>query len=127
MSMFKTTATDNFEHYIRPQENSSHYGCKWADVTSVCGHGMYFSAESFSLSVSHYDPHYLTGFDHDYELVPEHDTTVIIDYRNAGIGSNSCGPELDPKYRIEENEFSFSFYMKPSFSGNISPFKEYVK
>lgn len=127
MGMFKTTATENFEHYIRPQENSSHYGCKWADVTSVSGHGVYFSGESFSLSVSHYDPHYLTKFNHDYELVPEHDTTVIIDYRNAGIGSNSCGPELDPKYTIDEDEFEFSFYMKPSFSGNISPFKDYVK
>lgn len=127
VGMFKTTATDNFEHYIRPQENSSHYGCKWADVTSVSGHGVYFSGESFSFSVSHYDPLYLTGFDHDYELVPEHDTTMIIDYRNSGIGSNSCGPELAPEYRLEENEFSFAFYMKPSFSGNILPFKEYVK
>ena len=127
MGLFKTTATENFEHYIRPQENSAHYGCKWADVTAVSGHGLYFSADSFSLSVSHYDPHYLTGFAHDYELVPEHETTVIIDYRNAGIGSNSCGPELDRKYRIEEAEFDFSFYIKPSFSGNIIPFKEYTK
>ena len=127
VGLFKTTATDNFEHYIRPQENSSHYGCKWADVTSTAGYGLYFSAESFSLSVSHYDPHYLTGFDHDYELVPEKDTTVIIDYRNAGIGSHSCGPVLDEQYRITEKEFNFSFCFKPSFSGNILPFKEYRK
>ncbi len=127
IGLFKTTATDNFEHYVRPQENSSHYGCKWADVTSVAGYGLYFSGKSFSLSVSHYDPHYLTGFDHDYELVPEKDTTVIIDYRNAGIGSNSCGPELDEQYRITEKEFDFSFVLKPSFSGNILPFKEYRK
>ena len=127
MGLFKTTATENFEHYIRPQENSSHYGCKWADVTSIAGNGLYFSAESFSLSVSHYDPHYLTKFAHDYELVPERETTVIIDYRNAGIGSNSCGPELDAKYRINEDEFDFSFCLKPVFSGNILPFKEYIK
>ncbi len=127
MGLFKTTATDNFEHYIRPQENSAHYGCKFADVASTAGHGLYFSAESFSLSVSHYDPHYLTGFAHDYELVPEKDTTVIIDYRNAGIGSNSCGPELAPEYRISEKDFEFSFCVKPVFNGNISPFSEYVK
>lgn len=127
ISLFKTTATENFEHYIRPQENSAHYGCKWADVTSVKGHGLYFSGESFSLSVSHYDPHYLTGFRHDYELVPEAETTVIIDYRNAGIGSNSCGPALDEKYRIDESEFSFSFVIKPQHSGNVLPFMEYRK
>jgi beta-galactosidase len=127
MGLFKTTATENFEHYIRPQENSSHYGCKWADVTSTAGQGLYFSAKDFSLSVSHYDPHYLTGFDHDYELVPEKETTVIIDYRNAGIGSNSCGPVLDKEYRITEKEFEFSFVINPQFSGNILPFKEYIK
>ena len=127
MGLFKTTATDNFEHYVRPQENSSHYGCKWADIASTAGHGLYFCAESFSLSVSHYDPHYLTGFAHDFELVPEKDTTVIIDYRNAGIGSNSCGPELAPEYSITEKEFDFSFSVKPVFPGNILPFNEYVK
>ncbi len=127
MGLFKTTATDNFEHYVRPQENSAHYGCLWADVASTAGHGLYFSAERFSLSVSHYDPHYLTGFAHDYELVPEKDTTVIIDYRNAGIGSNSCGPELAPEYRISEKEFDFAFSFKPVFNGNILPFGEYTK
>ena len=127
ISLFKTTATENFEHYVRPQENSSHYGCKWADVTSTAGYGLYFSGESFSFSVSHYEPHYLTGFDHDYELIPEKETTVIIDYRNAGIGSNSCGPVLDDEFSIIEKEFNFSFVMKPSFSGNVLPFKEYRK
>jgi len=127
VGLFKTTATANFEHYVRPQENSSHYGCKWADVTSTAGHGLYFSGESFSFSVSHYDPLYLTDFKHDYELVPEKETTVIIDYRNAGIGSHSCGPALDPEYAITEKKFDFSFVFKPEFSGNILPFKEYVK
>ncbi len=127
VGLFKTTATENFEHYVRPQENSAHYGCKWADVTSVSGHGLYFSGESFSFSASHFDPHYLTKFGHDYELVPERETTVIIDYRNAGIGSASCGPTLAPEYSITEREFDFSFTLAPSFSGNICPFKEYVK
>jgi len=127
VGLFRTTATDNFEHYVRPQENSAHLGCKWADVTSVAGHGLYFSAESFSLSVSHFSPEYLTGFKHDFELVPERDTTVIIDYRTSGIGSNSCGPDLAPEYRITEEDIKFKFFIKPVFTGNILPFKEYRK
>ena len=46
---------------------------------------------------------------HDYELVPESDTTLIVDYRNSAIGSASCGPELDEALRIDEKEFSFAF------------------
>jgi beta-galactosidase len=127
VGIFKTTATKNFEHYVRPQENSAHAGCKWAEITTAYGQGLYFSAEKFSLSVSHFTPEYLTVTAHDYELVPEHETTVIIDYRNAGIGSNSCGPELLPQYRISEREFNFKFNIKPSFTANVSPFDEYVK
>ena len=127
VGLFRTTAAENFEHYVRPQENSAHYGCRFADVTSKSGHGLYFSAKSFSLSVSHFSPEYLTGVAHDFELVPERDTTVIIDYRNSGIGSNSCGPELAKEYRITEKDINFKFYVKPVFTGNILPFKEYRK
>ena len=125
LSLFRTTATANFEPYVRPQENSAHYGCKWATVTSVAGHGMFFAADSFSLSASHFSPEYLTKVDHDYKLVPERDTTVIIDYRNAGIGSHSCGPELAPEFAIRERSISFSLAFSPEFVGNTDPFKKY--
>ena len=32
-----------------------------------------------------------------------------IDYRMRGVGSHSCGPEIDGKYRITEEEISFAF------------------
>ena len=37
---FRTTATDNFEHYIRPQENSSHCDTRYAFVGNLTGHGL---------------------------------------------------------------------------------------
>ena len=127
LSTFKTTVTDNFEPYIRPQENSSHFGCKWAGVTSIHGHGMLFMADKFSFSASHYTPQHLTETKHDWELIPDKESTVIIDYRNAGIGSNSCGPELLPEYRISENKIEFEFLFSPEFMGNIDPFQKYSK
>ena len=127
IGLYKTTVTENHEDYIKPQENGSHFGCRFADVSFIYGQGLYFSADSFSLSASHYTPEKLTETAHNFELVPDRDTTVIIDYRNAGIGSASCGPELLPEYRISENEINFAFNIKPMFVGNISPFDEYVK
>ncbi len=127
LSLFKTTVTENFEHYVRPQENSSHFGCRFATVTATSGHGIMFGADSFSFSVSHYTPHYLTNCAHDYELVPDKKTYAIIDYRNAGIGSNSCGPQLLPQYRISEKEFKFKFSFSPEFTGNVDLFDKYLK
>ena len=123
LSMFRTTVTENFEHYIKPQENSAHYGCRYAAVSSVAGHGLVFRG-NFSLSASHFTPEHLTSVRHDWELVPDKESTVIIDYRNSGIGSHSCGPELRAPYRIDEKEISFTFTFDAKFVGNTKEFKK---
>ena len=46
---------------------------------------------------------------HHYELTPMKETQLIIDYKQAGVGSNSCGPELLEEYRFNEKEFNFKF------------------
>ncbi len=126
LGFFKTTATENFVNYIKPQENGAHYGCRFADVSFHHGQGLYFSADKFSLSVSHYSPKQLTNTPHSYELKAEKETTVIVDYRNAGIGSASCGPELLPQYTISEREIDFTFNIKSVFISDVSPFDEFV-
>ena len=127
LSRFDTTVTDNFEHYVKPQENGAHFGCKWAGVSSISGYSLFFAAESFSLSASHYDPHYLASVAHDYELTPARESIVIIDYRNAGIGSASCGPTLAKEYAIGEKSFDFAFSLSPLILGNRNPITEYKK
>ncbi len=119
LSRFKTTATDNFEHYIRPQENSSHYGTRNAFVGNLCGHGLVFESlyddQTFSFGASHFRSETLSTTKHDYELVPEKETIVCIDMKMSGIGSNSCGPELAKEYRVSDEVFNCSFKFKPSF------------
>lgn len=126
LGFFRTTATENFVNYIKPQENGAHYGCRFADVSFHHGQGLYISADKFSLSVSHYSPKLLTNTPHAYELKPEKTTTVIADYRNAGIGSASCGPELLPEYTINERDIDFTLNIKSVFVSDVSPFDEFV-
>ena len=127
LSYFKDTATDSYEHYVKPQENGAHFGCRTAEISSVSGHSLLFGADSFSLSVSHYEPHYLSSVLHDFELVPQRETTVIIDYRNSGIGSGSCGPQLVPEYQLAEKEIDFSFAIYPCRAGNVNANEVYKK
>ena len=127
LSLFKTTATENFEPYVKPQENGAHHACKIASVTSTEGHGILFGADKFSLSVSHFSPELLTKTMHNYELVPMKETTVIVDYRTAGIGSASCGPELNNVYKVNEKKINFTFSFSPEFTGNVDLFKKYAK
>ena len=121
---FSLTATENYEPYVRPQENSAHAGCRFATVMSVAGQGLCFVADGFSFSAGHYPPELLDRTRHSYELKPERETTVIIDYKQTGIGSNSCGPELLPQYRFDEKQFAFTFRMKLAFESELDPYKE---
>ena len=125
LGFYKTTLTENFVDYIRPQENGAHCFCRFADIATHSGTGLYFSGEQFSLSASHFSPEKLTETPHNWELTPDKDGTVIIDYRNAGIGSNSCGPALLPEYTISEQEIIFSFNIRPTLTENALPFSEY--
>lgn len=119
LSLFKTTATDNFEPYVKPQENSSHFGTRNAFVGNLCGHGIcienLYDGDYFSFNASHFRSEALTAAAHDYELVPEKETVVCIDFKMSGIGSNSCGPELDAQYRVNEKNFECGIKLYPCF------------
>ncbi len=127
--LFETTVSNHFEHYIRPQENMAHADTKWACVCDLNGHGLLFSRinSDFSFNCSHFTPKQLTETAHDYELVPLSDTVINLDYRQNGIGSNSCGPELNEKWRFDEKEFYFSIRIMPANIANIDPFEELGK
>ncbi len=128
VTVHETTVTDNHEPYIKPQENGAHFGCKWAELINDGGVGIaVFSLYDgdFSLSASHYSPEKLTSTNYNWELTPDEDITLIIDYRNSAVGSNSCGPRLAKSLQIDEREISFSFRIKPIAFGGFDPFIEY--
>ena len=68
--------------------------------------------EEFSFNVSRFTQEELTRKAHNFELEPCGDTVFCLDYRQNGIGSNSCGPELNPRYAMPE-EFTFNFSLQP--------------
>ena len=112
---FTASLGDLHEPYIRPQENGSHYDC---DYVSVRGKGMCFHVISaddntFSFNASRYTQEELENKAHEHELTACGSTVLCIDHRMSGLGSASCGPELQKVYRIDEDSYRFSFMMIP--------------
>lgn len=121
VGIYHSSVTDHFEHYIRPQENMAHINTHAARFYAESGHGLTVvpngETEAFSFNCSHYTPMQLTKTAHDFELVPKDETVVNIDFRNAGIGSNSCGPEPREEHKIKGGSYKFSFRFIPTFEG----------
>ncbi len=96
---FKSTVSNMFESYIRPQENSSHFDTLYMSVksSSDC---IEFTADSFSFNVSEYTQEELANKAHRFELEKSGYTVVCADFYMSGVGSASCGPALLTKYRV---------------------------
>ncbi len=123
---FETTVSEHFEHFIRPQENMAHTETKWMFVSNLEGHGLAAlrTAGDFSFNCSHFTPHQLENTAHDYELVPLADTVINLDYRQTGIGSHSCGPELFRPARFTDEAFRFSVRLLPALVNDLTPYTE---
>lgn len=106
---FTADVADLHEDYIRPQENSSHWGCKYAELTDGETALRFTSDPGFSFSASEYTQEELAAKSHNFVLEKCGDTVVCIDSRMAGVGSNACGPALAEKYRLPLPEISAKF------------------
>ena len=95
------------EDYLRPQENGSHWGCDYVTLSGSSHALTAVSEKPFSFNASPYTQEELTAKAHNYELAESGSTVLCLDYRQNGIGSNSCGPELIEKYRLNEESFDF--------------------
>ena len=100
--------SDQYEPYIKPQENSSHYGCRYVSIKNkeleiLCSgkNPENKNQKYISFNASQYTEEELWSRRHNYELQKSDCTILCLDYMMAGVGSNSCGPALSQKYRIQ--------------------------
>ena len=114
MGVFSSLISDMHEDYIRPQENSSHYGCKYMTVQSGDIKLRFEAEKPFSFNASEYTQEELAAKAHNYELEKCESNILCVDYQMAGVGSNSCGPALMEKYRLPLPRLDAEFFMSIS-------------
>ena len=86
--------------------------CREAAVTGPAGGVAITGRPEFSLQVLPYTLEDLCAARHSDELTRADLTEVHIDYRQHGIGSESCCTTLPLCYRFEEKNFTFAFRLK---------------
>lgn len=114
IGMFDSDADSEYEDYIKPQEHGAHCDTEWLEVS---GKGRYLKIRaidrSLSFNLSKYTWEELEKKAHNFELEKSGSTVLTVDYRQEGIGSDSCGPLPFDQYRFSENEFEFKFVIIP--------------
>ncbi len=111
---YSGSVDEQFTNYIVPQENGNKTGVRWAKISNKTGKGIMVSGNTpLETSVHHYSTQALTEAVHTYELVKEDKTYWNIDYRQRGLGGNSCGPLPMSKYILKPQTVHFSLSFVP--------------
>ena len=117
LGLFASDIADQTEHYLKPQENGSHYGVSQLAIEEsgqslprleVVAHE-HETQPGLCFNFSEYSQEELGTKMHDFELEKSGSSILCIDYLNSGVGSNSCGPVLLEQYRLDEKEFTLRF------------------
>ena len=109
IGMHSSSAECEYVHSVRPQEHGNHTATKLLTI----GNLKFLADTEFEVNVSRYSTAALTKAEHTDELVADGNIHVRVDYKVSGIGSNSCGPDLEKKYRLDEKQIAFAFSIEP--------------
>lgn len=108
--MFKDTVSGMYEDYIVPQEHGSRYGAEYLKVCNGKNKIEVQNDNNFCFNVSNFTQEQLNKTSHNFKLKKEDFVTLCIDYKNAGIGSSSCGQaKLYEPYAVTDTDIYFSF------------------
>ncbi len=102
-----TQNVEDYEPFIQPQENSSHWGSHWVELGNLKLTALH---TPFSFNASVFSQEELEAKDHDHLLVPETDCVILcVDGKMSGTGSNACGPALAEEFQVCEEYLSMEY------------------
>ena len=99
--------------YIVPQEFGLRTDCRWMELRrSRDGQGVRIeslNAQGLHMSAIHHRDEDLFQAADVTELGRQPGLVVHIDVAHRGVGTASCGPDVDPEFLITTGEFSFAY------------------
>ncbi|WP_432093524.1 glycoside hydrolase family 2 TIM barrel-domain containing protein [Streptomyces sp. bgisy100] len=96
--------------YVRPQENGARADVRWAELRRDDGTGLRISGSpTFWFTARRWTSEQLDAAAHTTDLRPGGTVWVNLDHGQQGIGSQSCGPGVLPRYQLRPGPAAFSF------------------
>jgi evolved beta-galactosidase subunit alpha len=115
--VYEKSVEELFTNYVKPQENGNRTDCRWVRLVNDRGVGIIAATrESFDFSAMYYEVIDLEKAKHTVDLKQREYITLNIDYKQNGLGSNSCGQSQLDKYQCKFEPFRLS--MKLSIYNN---------
>ncbi len=118
--IWSNTVDGLFTNYAVPQENGNRHHVNWMAIYGKTIGLLAVGEPAFDFSAHRYLMENIDQARHTYELREEDTVTVNLDYRQHGLGSASCGPDVLDKYKLSAEDFQFAVRLVPYVS-NVNP------
>ena len=114
MGLYHVDALSLFEQHVVPQDNGNHSDTRWLALTSDKSKvGLFVKMqEPFNFSIYNYDDDNLTAARRINQLNPTDFLTVNVDYKQAPIGTATCGPGVDEKFVLGNQVYEYSVMLR---------------
>ena len=114
VGVYERNASDFFEMHEEPQESGNRSGVRWVEIADKKGYGIRVSGEEhLNFSIYQYSDEDLTRAERINQIEPADFWTVNIDYKQAPLGTATCGPGALDKYLIKNGIYEYSFRLQP--------------
>lgn len=106
--------TNDFFHYIKPQESNNRIGIKWLELKNESGQGIKVTSITTPLSMSAwpYSQQDLDEATHDYQLQVRDFITLNIDHKQMGVGGDdtwTIRSRPHEQYRLKAVPYHYKF------------------
>lgn len=112
--VFSSTVNEQYVPYVKPQENGNKTDVRWLALTDSAGVGLLAVGQPyFEFSAHHFTPEDLSKAAHTHEIGRRPEITLHLDYKQAGLGTASCGPGTLPQYRLWPQATRWRIWLRP--------------
>ena len=122
LGLYRSTVTDQYVAYARPQDNGCKGDVRWAELTDADGRGVRISGSvPLFVQAIHYSwedlefARHRAGQQRILNLKPpRREVCLNLDVRQTGLGGNSCGPLPEAPYRFPVQDEAWTVTFAPA-------------
>ena len=115
VGLYRGKVAEQYERYVRPQENGNKTDVRWASLTNRKGKGLLVVTNgAYSVSAHHNSA---TDYDearHIHKVIPRDEVYLCIDAAHTGLGGASCGPRPLNEYILNAEPMRFRYSLRPA-------------
>jgi beta-galactosidase len=114
VGLWKSTVTQQYVPYPRPQECGNKEDVRWLSLTDAQGKGLRIeSSAPMSFSALHYTVTDLDKADFTWQLQARKAVVLSLDAYQLGLGNSSCGPGVLQKYAPSSQTATLNLTLNP--------------